>query len=623
MVTKLNTKRYVRANRDSFINAVEAFQGHLKPITLVVDNNALQTLDSIFTFSKLKQETQVENVVKCDEEASSVLHALIDDTTVVFLVDVRSDLVLNKEMEKLLRELRLSSINIITTTNNGRDTELGLIRDYLREIIPLELVLVKWHILPMESLDDNVLDCNILMNSEGNNLYYPKNPYYRNATVNILVNNLSDSVVSILEKENITLIKSVALGENSKRLIDIIQQRLELSDTTEKKFIRDAKFGKLKSGERNDLIVFERSLDTLTPMMTDLTYSGILSETKRMDFTPNDDDIWDQLKFLNFGAVGSNLNTLAKDLQMKYESRHEANTISEIKNFVDNLGDLQSRQEVLKKHTVQSSELMDFLKEIDFKDTIDFEHNLYENSLDSSTVINKIVEMMCFETEESNILRLCCLFSQIKQGLREKDFTALRQELVDTFGNEMIFKLKALEDYKLLSKKHLENSKDYQSIIKVFDTMPDVDIEPLKPRDMNYAFSGAVPIMSRLLQSMFDRSVFVKNNNSILQSFIHSKEPTLTRLETLLADMKIPVDERNWINKDGKIIGDVKNEPDLTLLVFIGGITRGEISTIKFLQERLRSMDIPKEFVIVTDGIITGNEIFAKDISALMKAAVN
>ncbi len=87
--------------------------------------------------------------------------------------------------------------------------------------------------------------------------------------------------------------------------------------------------------------------------------------------------------------------------------------------------------------------------------------------------------------------------------------------------------------------------------------------------------------------------------------------------------MKIPVDERNWINKDGKIIGDVKNEPDLTLLVFIGGITRGEISTIKFLQERLRSMDIPKEFVIVTDGIITGNEIFAKHISALMKPAVN
>lgn len=110
---------------------------------------------------------------------------------------------------------------------------------------------------------------------------------------------------------------------------------------------------------------------------------------------------------------------------------------------------------------------------------------------------------------------------------------------------------------------------------------------------------------------MFDRSVFVKNNNSILQSFIHSREPTLDKLEPLMKESQIPLDERHWVKTEGKIIGDVKDESDLTFLIFIGGITHGEISTINYLKEKLRAKKIRKEFIIITDGIITGNDIFS------------
>ncbi|CDO92162.1 unnamed protein product [Kluyveromyces dobzhanskii CBS 2104] len=611
MVTKLDAKELRKGNRDTFINAVETLQESFKPVTLVVQQSLLRTLDSLFTFSQLKNATQVENVVKCDEEAVKVLQSLKDDTTLIFLIDVRTELNVSKVVLDTIIDLQVSKANVISVTYNDRDEELGLSSDYLREIFSVPLELAKWYLLPTENLDRNVLDCDLLLNSEGVNMYYPTDPYFRDTSINILLDNLSNVILSILERENITIMKSLALGDNSKRLIDIVIQRLKTRDTPEKKFIADAKFGKLKSGERNDIIVFERGIDPVTPMMADLTYSGILSELDQIYNVPIDEEIWDQLKFLNFGAVGSNLNALAKDLQSQYESRHEANTISEIKNFVDNLGDLQNRQALLKEHTVQSSDLMEYLKDTDFKDRIDFEHGIYADILDYSTILNTITEMMCFDKEEPEILRLCCLFSQIKNGLREKEFNALRQELVDSFGNEMIFKLDTLEKYGLFSKKHNDGLKNYRSISKALDTVPDVDIEPTKPRDMNYAFSGVVPLFSRLLQSMFDRSVFVKNNTSILQSFIHSREPTLDKLEPLLKELQIPLVEKNWIKTEGKTIGDVKNGSDLTFLVFIGGITHGEISTIRYLKEKLDAKNIKKEFVVITDGIITGNDIFS------------
>lgn len=611
MVSKLDAKQFKKHNRDTFINAVETLQDCLKPVTLVVQESILPILDSLFTFSQLKTATQIENIVKCDDEAANVLQSLKEDTTLIYLVDVRTELNINDIILNTINELQISKPNVISVTYNDRSEELGLVRDYLRELVRVPLTLVKWHVLPTESLDENILDCKLLLTSEGINMYYPSDPYFRSASINILLDNLSNVLLSILDKENITISKSLALGDNSRRLVDIVKQRMAIRDTAETQFIKNAKFGKLKSGERNDLIVFERSVDTITPMMADLTYSGILSEVDQISNVPKDGGIWDLLKFLNFGAVGSNLNTLAKDLQSQYESRHAANTISEIKNFVDNLGDLQNRQALLKQHTVQSSELMEYLKDTDFKDRIDFEHGVYADLLDYSTIVNTITEMMCFDKSEPSILRLCCLFSQIKHGIREKEFNLLRQELVDTFGNEMIFKLNTLDRYRLFSKKHTDGLKNYQLICKSFDTIPDVDIEPTKPRDMNYAFSGVVPIVSRLLQSMFDRSVFVKNNNSILQSFIHSREPTLDKLEPLMKELQIPLDERHWVKTEGKIIGDVKDESDLTFLIFIGGITHGEISTINYLKEKLRAKKIRKEFIIITDGIITGNDIFS------------
>lgn len=249
MVSKLDAKQFKKHNRDTFINAVETLQDCLKPVTLVVQESILPILDSLFTFSQLKTATQIENIVKCDDEAANVLQSLKEDTTLIYLVDVRTELNINDIILNTINELQISKPNVISVTYNDRSEELGLVRDYLRELVRVPLTLVKWHVLPTESLDENILDCKLLLTSEGINMYYPSDPYFRSASINILLDNLSNVLLSILDKENITISKSLALGDNSRRLVDIVKQRMAIRDTAETQFIKNAKFGKLKSGK--------------------------------------------------------------------------------------------------------------------------------------------------------------------------------------------------------------------------------------------------------------------------------------------------------------------------------------------------------------------------------------
>lgn len=604
MNSHFNSEKYANINRDSFFRSVNQFQKGMKRSTIVVPPKLLSLLDNMFTFTELKQSTCVENIVKIDTDTLDTLRRLGNETNVIFLVDTRVDINIDQAFKDLIGDLKLEEVNLINLTYSHQMNKQN-VGDYMLLLFTARISLIEWALFPVAVLDPKVFDCRLITNSEGLNLYFPTTTNFKSATRRILLDNLANILLSLIEAENITITKSVALGENSIELVNMLKQRLRINENSESKFIRESKYGKRKCGKRNDLIVFERSIDTITPMMTDLTYSGLLNELEESPSFSKGDDIWDDLKYLNFGAIGSKLNSMAKDLQEKYDSRHEANTISEIKDFVDGLGNLQSRQNLLKMHTTRSSDLMELLKEMNFKDTIDFEQEVYSDYLEYRTIIDHITEAMCSGGNSSVVLRLCSLFSQACNGLRDRDYNLIRQELVDTYGNDMIFKLETLSEYGLFTRKTGRNS--HQTIVKTFDTIPDVDIDPSKPKDMNYAYSGVVPLIPRILQAMYDRSIFIKNNSTILHSFVHSNIPTLSKLESVFQDLQIPIEEKDWVTKDGKIIGDTHDSPDPTFVVVIGGVTHGELSAFDYLNDKLHEMGIKKEFVVVTDGIINGN----------------
>ena len=60
--------------------------------------------------------------------------------------------------------------------------------------------------------------------------------------------------------------------------------------------------------------------------------------------------------------------------------------------------------------------------------------------------------------------------------------------------------------------------------------------------------------------------------------------------------------------------GTTQAEEDIALVVFLGGVTMGEIAILKHLQRRLSKKGIVKRFIIIADGLVNGDRVM-KSIS--------
>ena len=244
MAAKFNAKEFRKLNRDSFVRSIEDFQNDLKPLTLVIQANTLPLLESIFTFSQLKRSTRIENVVKNEDDgALELLRGLLNTTTLIFMIDVRTSIKIEDKLCSTITELALDQVNIILPSYLNATYQDDKVKDYLHYLFPTNVHLVKWHMFPVDYLDSHTLNCKLLKNDEGMNMYFPSKTNLCNATRGILLDNLAGVVISLLEKEGITITKSIAFGENSKRLIDTIKQRLKIRDSSTKRFIRNAMYG--------------------------------------------------------------------------------------------------------------------------------------------------------------------------------------------------------------------------------------------------------------------------------------------------------------------------------------------------------------------------------------------
>ncbi|CCH62956.1 hypothetical protein TBLA_0I03000 [Henningerozyma blattae CBS 6284] len=650
---------------------------------LVVQQSILPKLNNLLTFTELTTLTPVRKIVIINEKLQQDLDDILTtlpNLELIFLIDIRLQLKLSNDLiEFINKPIESSKINLtyniiyctertqrtnILSQNNNTDLTIPhFIRSQLlnnQDDKPSSsdpIKLFNWNILPTSKLDKDILDCNILYDSSGENLYSPKVLSMQRTSRNILIDNLVNSITSLLTETGSVITNSISIGYESKNLIKVLKKRLSIDENSRSQFIKESIYTDKHCGIETDLIVFDRMIDPITPLLTQLTYSGLLDdifEISSIDGKLNDnestkidyfkDDIWNETKFLNFAGLGPKLNKLAKELQVKYDSRHEAESVGQIKDFVDSLGSLQERQKLLNMHTNLSSNILEKVEKNEgthFNSILNLEQDILMNTIDNSSAIEAILELLWDdETSANEVIRLICLLSIIKDGIRDKDFEILRKEVIDKFGIEYLFSIERLNelglflDKTMINEKRKKNSLDnndlnkqvyfnkpYSSISNWLNTLPIAedpnDNEKLmdinKMKNPSFAYCGVVPLTTRLLEMFYDRSTISKNY-SAQQPFIISKEPTTIGIETIFeqiyGDSKIIESELWNIKLKGEkikkrvVIGQTnKNEKEISLVVFIGGITLGEIATIKFLENKLNERGIKKRFVIICDGI--------------------
>lgn len=631
---------------------------------LVVQSEVIGVLGELLTFSQLTSSSPVRKILVLGDQTREDLNDILStkvEMELVFLIDVRSDLCLPKELISAVNDLKMQKVNVVYCTweyqvSNDllkRNAEDGIkLSHFIKSQLPgtVDTQLYPWNMLGFPQIDDNVLLCNLLYNSEGQNMFSPNVFSMQSATRAILIDNMANCLQALFQETHSTITHAVAFGSEAQKLLNLLRQRIVHSESEEDAFIKDTLYGDKYSGIERDLIVFDREMDPMTPLLTQLTYSGLLDDL--YELTPegkvkdlddvilryDKDDIWDDLKFLNFGALGPQLNRIARELQDKYDARHKAESVGEIKQFVESLGSLQERQKLLKVHTTLSSDILQEVEKNEsaqFNRILELEQDLLLGNLSNKSCCDSILDLL-YEGEVGLkcILRLMCLFSICKNGLRDKDYEFLKKELIDTFGIEVCFTLENLAlaglfTNKTLSSRHYNTiwKREYHNISAWLGTMPPVDddtreVHNMKsgddaanPKDATFAYCGVVPIVTRFIQLLYDRSVVSKNYAS-QQPYIISREPSIAKTEELFEQIygkTGTVMEESWLpevkkNKRRVSIGKGSAKiNDIAIVVFLGGVTLGEIATLRYLQDRLREKGVNKRFIIVSDGLINGN----------------
>lgn len=96
---------------------------------------------------------------------------------------------------------------------------------------------------------------------------------------------------------------------------------------------------------------------------------------------------------MNFACVSTYLNQVAKRLSEDYEGRHAAKTVSEIKQFISKLGNLQAEHASLRLHVNLCEQISNYTSDVDFNKMLEVQQNLVAG-ISPASLVDYIDEMI-------------------------------------------------------------------------------------------------------------------------------------------------------------------------------------------------------------------------------------
>lgn len=369
--------------------------------------------------------------------------------------------------------------------------------------------------------------------------------------------------------------------------------------------------------ELSTVILLDREVDMITPLLTQLTYAGLLDEylgvnngavevnesimgtqqegkmtEGKMTKVPlnSSDKLFKEIRDLNFEVAGQVLRDKATSMKQDYADMTTTNqSVSELKDFVKKLNSLPE----ITRHVNLAQHLFKITSKPSFHGRLDMEHTIVE--AESYDICFDYIEEMIHKQEPLvTVLRLLVLFSITNSGLPRKNFDHLRKEVLHSYGFEHMATLHNLEKAGFFRKQDTRGN--WLTIKRALNLVVE-DIDTSKPKDIAYVFSGYAPLSVRLIESAVPfgwRRIeevlkMLPGPHSEIKRGGFVSSPSFDSLSGSLHE----TDNR---------VGDGRRS--LVLVVFVGGVTFAEISALRFLGTKGGM-----EFIIGTTRIINGRTI--------------
>ncbi|KAJ3151368.1 hypothetical protein HDU89_002207 [Geranomyces variabilis] len=438
----------------------------------------------------------------------------------------------------------------------------------------------------------------------------------------------------------------VGKGQHSRSFADLLlRMRRELVANAEDDAITDSIFP--THSEIDSMVVIDRNVDLVTPLCTQLTYQGLIDEVLGIKSTfveveasiagappaPSTtaaagsagpapklkkaplngaDPLFTQLRDLNFAVVGGLLSQIARRIHDDYEGRHQAKTVSQIKDFMGKFGTLQSEHQSLRLHTGIAEKLTSFTKDREFNQALEVQQN-FVAGVANKAHIEYVESLVDRQAPLEQTLRLLSLHSLIEGGVKTKYYDSMRRDIVQTYGHIHILTLQNLAKAGLFRKQDSTAVRHtYPQVRKLMRLIVD-DVNEQHPNDISYVYSGYAPLSVRLVQAACLKSVGggsgtgggaaappASTSTAAAAAGWKGWEDALKLIAGSTFEEIQKVRDRSAFSKVAK------DKPSVTLVVFLGGCTYTEVAALRFLSQQEEGR---REFVIATTNMINGNEM--------------
>lgn len=497
--------------------------------------------------------------------------------------------------------------------------EAGVLGDVNISELPLYFFPLERDVLSLE-LDDTFQD-----------LYLSKDP-----TPTFL---LAQALMGIQRKHGL-FPRITGKGDNAKRTAELLSRMRQELLAGEAGSEAD-RTGLSPSTTTESVIIIDREVDMVTPLLTQLTYEGLIDEVfgiqnnqtevdsaivggpapggqsaaaaapassnqsrKRKVQLDSSDKMFDQVRDTNFAIVGNLLNKVARRLKTDLDSRH-AKTTAELSDFVQKLPGYQAEQANLKIHTNLVEEIIKYTRTEQFSKVLEVQQNLAAGA-DPSSQFDSIEELIARDTPLPDVLRLLCIYSCISGGIKTKEFDQFRRLILQGYGYQHLLTLHSLERLQLFlprsspmasmipmtgSNGAAGNKTNYTTLRKQLRLIVD-EVNEHNPNDIAYVYSGYAPLSIRLVQCILQKQYLlsmIKGNatgpggpNSGSHGWRGFEEAVKHARGQMFDELQKGEDKA--VKARALLSGN--GQKKTVFVVFVGGVTFTEIAALRFIAKQ-------------------------------------
>jgi hypothetical protein len=392
------------------------------------------------------------------------------------------------------------------------------------------------------------------------------------------------------------------------------------------------------------MVMIDRQVDLVTPMLTPLTYEGLLddvvgidtgfltvpteainpSEDKESSENQNDqtssekvvislhgsDKLFAQVRNQHVEVFGSFLQNQAvalKESHAEFTSHGKRKDLSEIHQFVKQIPVFNQNLRSLTNHIHLAESVSKNTKDALFRERWQTERSMVEGEF----CYELLEDMVASQYPVWRFFQLFCLQSICAGGIKSSRFDSLRREIVQVYGYEYLFLLHHLEKAGLLRRREglfLDSTAGFHSLRQSL-VLIHPEVQTAEPDDVAYVSSGYAPLSVRLVQTAVQHS-WGKLTESLKDLTgrmvdIHQSSPPAD-LNAVLQEQQKSRTPRGSLGSMVKGESTNSSRKPVLLVCYIAGVTYMEIAALRFLSAR---RSFPFHIVIITTKIINGRQL--------------